>query len=48
MVFCVVPSKNGNRCELVSQEKWFIFILRLFIMPASLSCLLPFVAFRFG
>ena len=28
---------------IMSQEKWFIFIILLFIVPASLSCLLPFV-----
>ena len=48
MVFGVVPSKNGNLCgtlsELVSQEKWFIFSIRLFIVLASLSCSFPFVS----
>ena len=41
-VFGVVPSKNGNR----SQEKWFIFIILLFIVPASLSCTLDFVSVK--
>ena len=28
----------------MSQEKWFIFIVILFVVPASLSCSLPFVS----
>ena len=27
----------------MSQEKWFIFIILLFIVPTSLSCSFPFV-----
>ena len=39
IVFNVLPSKKS-----VYQEKWFIFIILLFIVPASLSCSLPFVS----
>ena len=28
---------------IIYQEKWFIFIILLFIVPASLSCSLSFV-----
>ena len=40
IVFGVVPSKDGNRCP---RKSGFIFIILLFIVPASLSCSLSFV-----
>ena len=42
-VICLHHACPQLKRKSVSQEKWFIFIILLFIVPTSLSCSLPFV-----